>query len=195
MTATSYCVPCRRHLNGAFSCPGCGAPAGVGPVPEAPRASPAAVLPAVVADRPRRDRAGSRRRAGRPGRRVAVLTAAGLVLGGAGVVAATVDGGAGSPPPAPVGSPDRPAPSSAPASVAPSDAPTPSATTAKPSRSPGAKPSGAAPATTAPSTAVPVAAPATTPAPSTPAATAPGGPPGSKPSPSPTCTPFLFWCR
>ena len=34
-----YCAQCRRHLNGALACPGCGAPAG-GPVPAAPGNAP-----------------------------------------------------------------------------------------------------------------------------------------------------------
>ncbi|WP_446423362.1 SCO2400 family protein, partial [Kitasatospora purpeofusca] len=40
----NYCAPCRRHLNGALACPGCGAPA-TGPdrpSPPAPRVGAAA---------------------------------------------------------------------------------------------------------------------------------------------------------
>ncbi|WP_420919004.1 SCO2400 family protein, partial [Streptomyces lonarensis] len=35
-----YCAACRRHLNGALACPGCGRPAvDAGPAPDGPGAS------------------------------------------------------------------------------------------------------------------------------------------------------------
>ncbi|MFG2818600.1 hypothetical protein ACGFX4_04135 [Kitasatospora sp. NPDC048365] len=199
----SYCAPCRRYLNGALSCPGCGARATVGPVPGAPHAAQAphppeastALLPAVrpagsLAQTPGTAPDRRRRPSGRAGRRIAVLTAAGLVLGGAGVLAAAnTDAGADPAQPAPTSQPDRlPQPSVSTALPLPSSA-KPSAGTAKPSRSASssAKPSASA----TPSSAAPTTAAPTTAAPPTQATT----PPSPKPSPSPTCTPVLFWCR
>ncbi|WP_432079312.1 SCO2400 family protein [Streptomyces sp. YPW6] len=67
-----YCHPCRRHLNGALACAGCGTPAealgpcampaATGPAPEGLH-GPAA--PADGADRHRRTRRDARREAAR----------------------------------------------------------------------------------------------------------------------------------
>ncbi|WP_371615737.1 hypothetical protein [Streptomyces sp. NBC_00454] len=90
----NYCPACRRHLNGALACAGCGTPAEylIPAAPAGPAAAPAveptpAALADVYADSlvvlsgPERGRAGARRRAGHRRRRRTVLTIGlGLVL-------------------------------------------------------------------------------------------------------------------
>ncbi|MEU9127967.1 hypothetical protein AB0D08_07610 [Kitasatospora sp. NPDC048540] len=177
----NYCVPCRRHLNGAFSCPGCGAPA-----------SDFVPLPAAAPEAALRPAGRARRRTGR-GRRIVLITAAGLVIGGAGVVAlaAPQDDGAARPGSAPTEEHQAPVmPSLSPVAV--SAPPSPSAT-ARASRS--ARPSASASASTAPATASRGPVSPTAPAPA-PTSAAPTGQTPTTPAPSPTrtCKPILFWC-
>ncbi|WP_405014356.1 hypothetical protein [Kitasatospora sp. NBC_01539] len=184
-----YCAPCRRHLNGALSCPGCGAPAGAQPL-DATTVLPAATPYASTAA----DRRGRRSRRGRPTgrRRAALLTAAGLALGGAGVLAlAAPDGsGAARPDTVPVEATVPTAgstPSAAPATT--SAAPPPSAPA--PARS--SRPAPSRSATSAPSSARPSATTGVpSPAPTATASATPGRSPGH--SPSASCKPVLFWC-
>ncbi|WP_330296268.1 SCO2400 family protein [Streptomyces sp. NBC_00503] len=106
----NYCPACRRHLNGALACAGCGTPAEylIPAAPAGPAAAPAAEpVPTALADvyadslvvlsGPERGRAGARRRSGRRRRRRTVLTVGlGLVLAtGASVAMARMatDGG------------------------------------------------------------------------------------------------------
>ncbi|MGA6169668.1 SCO2400 family protein [Streptomyces sp. NPDC012600] len=79
-----YCDPCRRHLNGALACAGCGTPAEAlspftvpAPTPagRAPGAPDEAAAPVPAARSRRRARGGHRRRG-----RTALLAAGGLVL-------------------------------------------------------------------------------------------------------------------
>ncbi|MFG2980085.1 hypothetical protein ACGFYQ_02380 [Streptomyces sp. NPDC048258] len=95
----NYCPACRRHLNGALACAGCGTPAEY-LMPAAPAAAPVAVAdePApqptladvyadslVVLSAPNERRAGARRRATHRRRRRTVLTIGlGLLLATAG---------------------------------------------------------------------------------------------------------------
>ncbi|WP_457034108.1 SCO2400 family protein, partial [Kitasatospora sp. P5_F3] len=51
-----YCAPCRRHLNGALSCPGCGAPASAAAPVAAPRDTAPTVAPRAASRRRRRRR-------------------------------------------------------------------------------------------------------------------------------------------
>ncbi|WP_354638714.1 hypothetical protein [Kitasatospora camelliae] len=182
----NYCTPCRRHLNGALSCPGCGA-AATAYVP-VPSAATTAVAPAETAPGSRRRKPA---RSGR--RRLAVLTAAGLALGGAGVLALAAPEGVGSTSPTAAETPDQGAVQSLPTLPGPSASPS-GVPTAKPTKSgsPRPGPSTAAPTTTAPTTGA---------GPSTAAPTAPAPKPTSahptrttSPSPTQTCKPFLFWC-
>ncbi|WP_329385973.1 hypothetical protein OG625_26580 [Streptomyces sp. NBC_01351] len=97
----NYCHACRRHLNGALACAGCGTPAeylpaappaaAVPPMPEAPTAS---TTPTALADvyadslvtlsAPNERRAGARRRSARRKRSRTTLTVAlGVVIAGA----------------------------------------------------------------------------------------------------------------
>ncbi|MEU9084485.1 hypothetical protein [Streptomyces sp. NPDC048357] len=84
----NYCHACRRHLNGALACAGCGTPAEY-LVPAAPEAAPAPAAPApepppvladvfadslVVLSAPNERRQGARRRAAHRRRRRTVLT-------------------------------------------------------------------------------------------------------------------------
>ncbi|MGW3048320.1 SCO2400 family protein [Kitasatospora sp. NPDC001175] len=195
-TTMDYCAPCRRHLNGALSCPGCGAPASA----EAPFAGSTpgpADHPGPVTDplpgpaEARRNRR-SRRRSRRRGRLLAV-TAVTLALGGAGVLALTPpqSGGPTGPAPTPAAEDHGPevalqtAPP-APSPITPSTSPSAGATRSRAHSRPSGPPSSSAPvptvsAATASSTTAP--RPSTTLRPTKPA-----------PSPSPTCTHFLFWC-
>ncbi|MFD9371144.1 hypothetical protein ACFWA6_26065 [Streptomyces sp. NPDC060020] len=91
----NYCHACRRHLNGALACAGCGTPAEylvpaapvAVPAPEAPAPEPPPVLADVFADSlvvlsaPNERRQGARRRATHRRRRRTVLTIGlGLVI-------------------------------------------------------------------------------------------------------------------
>ncbi|MGZ0237568.1 SCO2400 family protein, partial [Streptomyces sp. CPS1] len=100
-----YCLPCRRHLNGALVCPGCGTPADRPADPAAPvraeggREEPDPGKPAEtesvreeppgesIRSRSRSERRGRRAAAHRRRRRRTLLIAAGLLLaaGGLGV--------------------------------------------------------------------------------------------------------------
>ncbi|WFB09741.1 hypothetical protein LRS74_23850 [Streptomyces sp. LX-29] len=83
-----YCPPCRRHLNGALSCPGCGTPAAELSAPSDESGPATASLPALAEDpwsarrasrkkpRPVREAGRSRRARRGPRRRIAVLAAA-----------------------------------------------------------------------------------------------------------------------
>ncbi|WP_431677406.1 SCO2400 family protein [Kitasatospora sp. KL5] len=199
-----YCAPCRRHLNGALSCPGCGGPGGPAPMdatavlpasaPEPPRYAPGGQQPGLPhhpADGEPQGRRARRRPAPRR-RRAVLLTAAGLALGGAGVLAlAAPDGnGAARPITAPVD--DAQATAAATATAVPattSAAPSPTVSV-KPSRSASARASGSATATAAPT------ASATQQGSTAPTATATSKPTHGRPSPRPSksCTPILFWC-
>ncbi|AQW50542.1 hypothetical protein SHXM_04005 [Streptomyces hygroscopicus] len=64
-----YCSPCRRHLNGAVSCPGCGTPAGDLGLPSA--ASDTAHEGGADTPAPRAERRADRRTGGRADRRAA----------------------------------------------------------------------------------------------------------------------------
>ena len=81
-----YCHPCRRHLNGALACAGCGTPAeGTGPLPRCPRRRPRATRRMLRADgrqrpRPPPGRAGVRRGSHRRRGRTVLLAVGGLVL-------------------------------------------------------------------------------------------------------------------
>ncbi|MEW1910734.1 hypothetical protein AB0442_20170 [Kitasatospora sp. NPDC085895] len=182
-----YCAPCRRHLNGALSCPGCGAAGGPAPV------DVTAVLPARSTARPARDgephRRRSRRTAAPKRRRAAILTAAGLVLGGAGVLALVAPDGSGAARPI-----SAPVDDTVPAA---SDTPTvaPATTSAAPTRQVPAKPSKSASARPGASASASAPTATATPTTATPTATATVRP-SHKPSPKPSksCTPFLFWC-
>ncbi|MEU2729667.1 SCO2400 family protein [Streptomyces griseoviridis] len=218
-----YCDPCRRHLNGALTCPGCGATVRELPVAARPDAADGAAREEPEADAvadgatSRRDRKATAHRRRR--RRVLwtgvgfVLAAGGLSLAELGVDApfsGPPPAGAGSRHPDGAGSPDAvpPDPSAPPADGAPaatSASPAPDASSS-PSASASPSPTGAdddargAAATTAPATgpAATTAAPDPEPAsqdPSSPPAQDPTTPePDPTPSPTPTCDRFLWWC-
>ncbi len=194
-----YCVSCRRHLNGALSCPGCGVSSGTPPVPvpsyEAGYAYPAQedptgayptgaeALPYAPGLPPTRTaartagqpRARRRRRPPKRRRGALVLSAVGLVVGGLGAVALSSgpsDGVA-----APAGSPDTAQPS-------PPDGSTPATgsvpTLAVTQGTPGPQPTGHAHPSHSPS---PSADPTVPPGPSVrPSATARPGTPQPTPS-------------
>ncbi|CAM5713505.1 Zinc ribbon domain-containing protein OS=Streptomyces fumanus OX=67302 GN=GCM10018772_02010 PE=4 SV=1 [Streptomyces fumanus] len=210
-----YCHPCRRHLNGALTCPGCGTPvdrpsAGeTEPPPGPPReASATAIGP--------RGRASAAHR----GRRRTLLVTTGLVLAAAGVglaelgtdaPAAPAPPAAESPAPRPPQKPEsHPAEPAAGLSVPSGSRPSgasasPSAPPSTPTDTPSETPEGAAPESpTAPS--VPAAPAESAPAPPAqtallspppPATTAPAPAPTTMapaPTPTETCDRFLWWC-
>ncbi|MET8470898.1 hypothetical protein ABZY90_23160 [Streptomyces sp. NPDC006422] len=215
-----YCHPCRRHLNGALTCPGCGTPV------EAVRAYGEwiAAQEAAVDEEPRRRAAVPvRARAGRrshrsagPGRRGRVLLAtAGLALvaGGVGLGVAQLGEEPSDGDTRAQAAPDTPTAATKEAGTAPpsatSERSTPAASRA--SRTP------SSPASTPPrpertrTSSAPVDAAETThrsrPAPTTsaprasatsrPTSSAPRTPsatPTGQPDPSATCDRFLWWC-
>lgn len=203
----SYCPTCRRHLNGAFSCAGCGRPAEI--LPAAAHA-PGPEQPPGIADGPSAPPAGTARRGtarraqrrGRARRRLLLLGAAAVIVcAGIGVLAlgsetptAAVQADAGSPTDGstastPDGAPGTPVTGSSPkashpvvhrsASASPSPGPTGSAGTTAPPTTTSTRPVGAQASTTGlPST--------------------PSRPPTQSATPSPTATActnrFLWWC-
>ncbi|MGM9465313.1 SCO2400 family protein [Streptomyces murinus] len=89
-----YCLPCRRHLNGALVCPGCGTPADRIPGPAAVEPEPGEPEKGPGEGRPggepepvggRAERRGRKAAAHRRRRRRTVLLAAGLVLAAGGL--------------------------------------------------------------------------------------------------------------
>jgi len=172
-----YCAPCQRHLNGALSCPGCGAPASA-----AVRLPDAEPLPRAAQTRRTRRKPKKRRR-------TLVVTAAVLAVGGAGVLslASPQSGEARTPVPTPTED-QQPGTELATAVPSASAAGRSASGSPKPARSSaGAHPSGS-PSSTAPTASS--QPPSATPKPQ-PTTAGPSKPP---PSPSPTCTRFLFWC-
>lgn len=198
-----YCYTCRRHLNGAFSCPGCGTPADA---LRPPQVAETAQLPAVTdaGDLPLRGPGGGRaaargrqrRRARSRQQRVAVYGVGAVAVAGALTMfsmAALSGGGSDTPPSAP-GLPATAVPTSAP--PAPTRQPDPSDTGTPATRSP-------TPSAT-PSTRTPTASPSTTrprqtatPTTSSPKPTKTSHKPTRTPRPSPseTCHQVLWWCE
>ncbi|WP_121176770.1 hypothetical protein [Streptomyces sp. 1114.5] len=204
----SYCTPCRRHLNGALSCPGCGRAAGPAPGETAdPLPVPADEAPSPESAPPRRT---SGRSAGRSARRqggrgkVLAASAAGLVVCGLATVllAGGSSDGAVEPASADTGPPSQSAAAAPGAPTAPAPAttaatatarPQPSATTTRP------KPSGGTASATASVPVPPTPRPADPPAKPSPSPTGPNPQPSTTRPPTtpvvtPTCDRFLFWC-
>lgn len=208
-----YCAPCRRHLNGALICAGCGAPA-TGPgttaaptaaAPDRPYAhttadDPAGSLPGAghhdhdathpgragrrAAGRPD-VRTGSRRSGRRPGR--LVVSVVGLAVAGLGVAALAANGTEGAPADPAAGAPVTLEPRQGGAAPQPSSDPGRPEATGTAGPSPTQRPTGRT-ASPSPSKSAATTAPATSRAPE-PAATsaAPVLPPG--PSTAPATTP------
>ncbi len=206
-----YCYACRRHLNGAYSCPGCGTPADRLALPSV---TETAQLPPVApeepydpappgggrAERRAEDRRRASRRARRGRHRAAVYGIGTVAVAGALAMfsVAALSGGSdgGSDPTTPVGhdkisssgdaTPDDPSAAvDAPASVSPvASSSSPGSPSAKPTTTkPTASHSAAASTTQAPP-------PTTT---HTPTTAAP--PPPTRPAPThTTCKPVLWWC-
>ncbi|GAA2475177.1 hypothetical protein GCM10023100_53970 [Actinocorallia cavernae] len=87
-----YCLPCRRHLNGALVCPGCGTPAdripgpaAVEPEPGEPEKGSGEGYPEGKPAGGRAERRGRKAAAHRRRRRRTVLLAAGFVLAAGGL--------------------------------------------------------------------------------------------------------------
>lgn len=210
-----YCYACRRHLNGAYSCPGCGTPADQLKLPQV---GETAQLPVIVDDGdepggpplPGGGRAAARgrqRRRSRSRQQRAAVYGVGLVavLGALGMLSmAALSGGdsGGTTPSAPVVhvTHHRPTGTAAPdatGSTAPHKGNSPG--DGHPSRSPTATP-GTSSATppTAPATTTGPPATTTGAPPSTTGAPPPTSPPttpSAHPSPSPTCKHVLWWCQ
>ncbi|SEM01264.1 SCO2400 family protein [Streptacidiphilus jiangxiensis] len=219
-----FCPTCRRHLNGAYSCPGCGTAAADLPTVPPTEATGVEAARTVAyshpgelratepgADESRRggraeQREQQRRRAAKRRRGVLLGGVGVLVIAAAGVAMANVSGNPG-PPPLDAGSTAGGASATAPDGAVPSVTPTassagdhrrathhphPSASasatasaSARPtaSRSPAPGSSGGTGSTGGASTAGSGTDGGTT-----------GGTPSTKPSPSSTCHPILFWC-
>ncbi|WP_443047879.1 SCO2400 family protein [Streptomyces sp. H39-S7] len=198
-----YCYSCRRHLNGALSCPGCGTPVDQLAAP----VEPAPVTGAPTAP-PEPDATGGRAARRRPPRRARRRGGKRLVTGvGVGIVliactaAALASGTFASGPGADTGPTRAPAADSAPQVAEAS--PTPRRTTTRPAHS--------SPSTTVSTSGTPSGSPSATPSgsrtptrsasPTTRSPTAPttSKPPTPtrtpKPSHSPTCKPVLWWCE
>jgi hypothetical protein len=207
-----YCYACRRHLNGAYSCPGCGTPADqlklpqVGETAQMPPITdddaPGPPLPgggrAAARGRQRRQARGKQQRAAVYGvglvavvGALAMLSMAALSGGDAGgttpsapVVTGATHSRTGTASP---GTPASTAPHKGGAPGGPHHSQSPTATPASTSATP------TAPATTTgPPPTTPGTPPTTTSAP-------PTGTPrpthSSHPSPSPTCKQVLWWCQ
>ncbi|MEV0258524.1 hypothetical protein AB0H82_30215 [Streptomyces sp. NPDC050732] len=105
-----YCHPCRRHLNGALACPGCGTPAEAcreyAQSITAPDEEPAGPR-TPHEERPPRTRG---RRAHRRRRRKALLITAGLTLAAGGLSLAELGTEGDSGPPTAASAPDHPSP-------------------------------------------------------------------------------------
>ncbi|MEV5610496.1 hypothetical protein [Streptomyces sp. NPDC052225] len=207
-----YCHPCRRHLNGALACPGCGTPA------DAVRAYAEALAAQEGADEPqappesepgprsrRRPRTAHRRRR----RRVLLATAAlALAAGGLGLAELGTES---------AGSADRRAAPDATEELADSDPASPATVDPDPSTAPDASSAAASrPASATPSRteSSPSARPTKKDTPvnsASPTATSPQASPTTaqptssaprptetsqapEPSPSHTCDRFLWWC-
>lgn len=204
-----YCYACRRHLNGAYSCPGCGTPADRLAMPSTAEGAHLAPVPGEEeygpspgggrAARRAEDRRRSSRRARRGRHRAAVYGIGTVAVAGAlamfSVAALSGHSDGGSDPTAPVGhdkisssgdaTPEDPSTSvDLPASGSPA------ASSSSPD-SPSPKPS-----TTKPTATHTTPAPTTTHAP--PPTTRPPtttAPPPTHPSPThTTCKPVLWWC-
>ncbi|MFI7007279.1 hypothetical protein [Streptomyces sp. NPDC050145] len=216
-----YCHPCRRHLNGAVTCPGCGTPAeAVHAYAEALAAQEAveetAAEPEEAPLRPRgRRRRSTRARTQRRRRRRVLFVAAGLALAAGGLgVAELSDSG---PPADTQAAPDvtgaeetgtgstRPAEpsqgSTPPASATggPTASASPSASRAhpdaekSPSKEPEKKESRSPAGADTPATSTPPQAPSTA-RPTTSAPRPTSAPPAPAPAPTETCDRFLWWC-
>ncbi|WP_417466395.1 SCO2400 family protein [Kitasatospora aburaviensis] len=142
-----YCAPCRRHLNGALACPGCGALAtgpdqAVPPAPAAPgpgpasRPAPAEPRPVPAASERSGGRTAARRGARRSGRRRGrlVVSVVGLAVVGLGAAALAANGSETTPSEPGAGRPATAEPQSGPASgpATPTGVPSPSATSVAP---------------------------------------------------------------
>ncbi|MFH8340709.1 hypothetical protein [Streptomyces sp. AM6-12] len=217
-----YCLPCRRHLNGALVCPGCGTPADRIPGPA--RVGPENGEPEQgTGGEPREPGGGRAERRSRKAaahrrkRRRTALLAVGFALaaGGLGLAELGTDAplpftGGGTATVKDTSAGDSSGPSArttAPPQV--SDVSATSGPTASASGSPSAgssasaSPSATSSTATAPPSATtapgsPVTAPttpATTPPTASPPTTAPAtSPPPPAPSPTRTCDRFLWWC-
>ncbi|CAG6392976.1 hypothetical protein NMG29_06935 [Streptomyces cocklensis] len=209
-----YCYACRRHLNGAYSCPGCGTPADQLKLPQI---GETAQLPLIVDDDgepggppfPGGGRAAARgrqRRKSRSRQQRAAVYGVGLVavLGALGMLsmAALSGGGSGdTTPTAPVVNvthhrPTGTASPDAAGSTAPHKGGSPGGP--RHSQSPTDTPSTTSATPTAPATTA--GPPATTPgappsATGAPPPTSPNPTHSSHPSPSPTCKQVLWWCQ
>ncbi|MFI6872584.1 hypothetical protein ACIBL6_03990 [Streptomyces sp. NPDC050400] len=213
-----YCHPCRRHLNGALACPGCGTPAdAVRAYAEALAAQEAAEeTETAEREEPLRPRGRSRRRvrAAHRRRRGRILFAsAGLVLaaGGLGLAELATESSGGTegqaaPAMSDVGTdaeeespasadPDPAAPTAPPSSSAVSAPPSasPSPTREAPSTSPGTKQRDTPVNSTSAAASSPPDSP-TTARPTTAAPRPTATKPTAQPSPSETCERFLWWC-
>lgn len=208
-----YCYTCRRHLNGAFSCPGCGTPADA---LQPPQVAETARLPVVTDadDLPLRGpgggRAAARGRQRRQARRQARSRQQRVAVYGVGAVAvvgaltmfsmAALSGGGSDTPPDAPGIPDAATTApQAPAPATPTDEQEPSAAgaTATGSPSPSAAPSTRTP-TASPSATRPrqtATAPPTATSSPTPTKTSHKPTRSPRPTPSETCRQVLWWCE
>ncbi|WP_098242317.1 SCO2400 family protein [Streptomyces formicae] len=208
-----YCHPCRRHLNGALACPGCGTPA------EACREYARSVAvreerdEAYEEEAPRARGRGRGRRGHRRRRRKVLLVTAGLALAAGGLSLAELGTEGGADEPVGASAPDGEAAASGGPTSRPPSAPTPSSASAaapppsSSSSSPSSSPSSSAsargvkggqesaveqtasgkPGDVGPGASAP-------PGSSPPEAPAPSTHPTSPPDPSESCDRFLWWC-
>ncbi|WP_417851990.1 SCO2400 family protein [Streptomyces monticola] len=218
-----YCHPCRRHLNGALACPGCGTPAeACRRYAEEMAAADAAAGTDEVHDDGAREPRRSRRTVGRSRRRRtqrrrtrALVLGAGFMIAAGGIAVAQLGGET---PPQNHAAPSQPTttpgagdtqdtgdagePSQSASdkgranrSNRTSTSPAPGTSTATPSKSPGSKTKKPSDRPTkSPEEDASSPPPTSERPPSQPATTPPPEPSDPQPTPSETCTRFLWWC-
>ncbi|MEU8586848.1 hypothetical protein AB0C59_07535 [Streptomyces sp. NPDC048664] len=211
-----YCLPCRRHLNGALACPGCGTPVEEirGPAPVDVDVDTDAVADDLDDREAREDRPGSRsaRRnrkaaAHRRRRRRVLFAGAGLLLAAGALSLAELGVEAPGITPRAAADGGEVVDASTPSPTRPTDVARVLAATPKASSSAGKKkakddrkdtstPTPSAATSTPPRSDPPHTPSATTRPPSAPPPSSPSTAPPSHPHPSPTrtCQRFLWWC-